>query len=287
MTTTDPITEIRVHPRSWTNQAGADTVLRAALARGDFPSVPDAVSVAAGAKQRLDQLERAHRLSTTTADVIQTTVEDLLADRHVDPGAFDAELLDAFRRADVDEARMRISSTMHRKVESSWHAAVATALPELLDGLRVDLEELLASARAACDALGDLDTADAAAVASASSEQRKALLALGPLAMRYERIRVAQRAAIVVGDSRPPGGDTRGVSGPTWADVFARGVHEFTDVPFLGTVPEEPAGVPRLRQVAARTDVWLPDVAELRIAHGELSLGLAEIRARRAELNAA
>jgi hypothetical protein len=111
------------------------------------------------------------------------------------------------------------------------------------------------------------------------------LLAMGPLTVRYDRLRVAQKAAIVVAERRPPcvAGTERETWEPTWADTFDRGVHEFADVPMLGNIPAEPSGPSRLRRLAARPDVWLPDMEQLRQAHADLSLGLAELRARRAE----
>ncbi|MCF6507376.1 hypothetical protein E9549_08140 [Blastococcus sp. MG754426] len=281
MTTTETV---KANPRAWTNRAGADTAFRAALARGDFPTVPAAITTTIGAADRLAVLERAYRDGPTVADVVKRAAEDLTTGRPVDPAEFDAALIAATRRADLDAARMQISGTLHRHVTAGWHTAVADALPELLAGLRDQLADLMTEIRSACQALGDLDPADAGAAAAATSAQRKALVDLGVLATRYERLRIAQRAAIVVGEEHPPGGyDTRAVVQRTWADAFATGVHEFANVPFEGAVDEEPGGVARLRLIAHRDDVWLPTMEQLRQAHAELSLGRAEVRARRAE----
>lgn len=287
-TTTTDLAEIKVNPRAWTNSTGADQVLRRCLAADVFPTVPTAVTIAAGAKDRLDELQRAHRNSVTTQQVTSKAVADLLAGREIDPDVFDAHLLDAARRHDVDGARMQIAGTMSRQVEAGWWAAVADGLPALLGGLRDQLKELLTDAHRVCTALGDLDQDNPAAVAAATDQQRTALQEAAPLVARYERLRIAQQAAIVVGGGKAPGYNSHLVQQPTWGDVFDRQVHELADVPTQGAIPAGLSGLARLRLLVQRDDLWLPEAEQLREAHAELLQAEAEARqaaeeAKRAE----
>jgi len=174
----------------------------------------------------------------------------------------------------VGPLRLSIALTMHEQVRSGWQSAVAEALPKLLAGLRQELNPLLTAARNACTALGGLPMEDATAVAGATSAQRNALLELGPLAARYERLRLAQLAAMAacgVGVPGVGGSDASRLPGDeTWQEYVGRQLHEFRQPDGGHTEPTGLAGPVRLCRVAQRKDVWLPDREELERAHAAL-----------------
>ena len=70
--------------------------------------------------------------------------------------------------------------------------------------------------------------------------------------------------------------------------MFDRGVHEFSEVRLRGSLSSPPesgdlgALLARLRHVARREDVWLPDPEQLHEAYAELSMGVAQLNAHRA-----
>jgi hypothetical protein len=107
--------------------------------------------------------------------------------------------------------------------------------------------------------LGDLNVSDPDAVAAATDKQRAALLALGELKVRYNRVRTGQRAALAA-SSLPVPGKTQWSVGHGWTQVFESGLHEFAKQPGLPSTMKQ---TERLRAIARRKDTWMPTIEEL------------------------
>jgi hypothetical protein len=255
MTATAAVPDVALNVHSF--GSARDRTFREALAAGYFPVVPPAVEAAVTADQRLTALLRAPRVTDTLGDVMDRALGEIVAGRPVDPQQLHDDLVDAHQRAEVEPHLMHMHAQMHRRAKDAWHGVILQQVPALLEGLRVELADVMAATRAAAADLDGLKLDDASAVAGATDRQRAALLALAPLAGRYERLRIAQQATLAVA-AKPPAPVGSEVQ-PTWQEVFDTGVHEFSGVPPLPPGPS----VARLLAVARRSDVWLPEVGEL------------------------
>lgn len=232
-----------------------------AIRRGDYPAVPPALAAATGVFDRLTALEQAPRTMRSTEDVIRQAVEDLIADRPVDPDEFDQDLMRAVTQADLSTSSMRVAQSMRDSVTNRWREVATAHLPAVLTGLRVQLDELMAEARSVRTAIGGLNITDPSAVAGATGEQRTALQALSPLAERYDRLRLLQRVAL----AWQPVPFLAGVGDRTlsWDNIFQTELHELNWPGGRGPMGATPTGPARILLLAARDDVWLPTLAQL------------------------
>lgn len=240
---------------------GARPAFLASVRHGRYPVVPDALAVAIAALEGADDLER-EVLSAPPEGLgpfCQRVADDVLAGRGY-PQDFAAAAFDAQQSADRVNAQSVAAQAVRQQLQQRFAGVVSVALPDLLDGLRDGLGETLTGLREVVQALGDLDTADPDAVAAASNKQRAALLRFNELRKAYNVVRVGQRAALEASGITPPG-VTRWSYGHGWPQVFASGVHEFSNVRKNGPGAVRPAE--RFRGLARRGDVWLPSVEEL------------------------
>lgn len=241
---------------------GARPAFLASVRHGRYPVVPDALAVAIAALEGADDLER-EVLSAPPEGLgpfCQRVADDVLAGRGY-PQDFAAAAFDAQQAASKIDAQSVAAQAVRQQLGQRFPSVVSAALPVLLDGLRGRLGETVTGLREVVQALGDLDVADPDAVAAASDKQRAALLRFNELRKAYNVVRVGQRTALEASGITPPG-VTRWSYGHGWAQVFASGVHEFSDVRRKGLPgPVRPAE--RFRGLAHRGDVWLPDVEEL------------------------
>lgn len=276
-TSADPINEGPEPARH--GPVAARAGLLAGLRHGRYPIVPEVLANAVAALDGLEEVERqvlapvAMTLGRPgAADGLgrfaeRVTVAVLAGQSY--PTDFAHQAHEARLAHDRLEAGTAATERIRTRLATALPAVVTEALPGLLAGLRTQLVEVLAELLPAVEALGDLDTTDSEAVAGATTAQRKALVALGDLRTRYDRLRLAQRDALSASSLTPPG-TTNVTVDHGWREVFASGLHEFADVAHLGTLSPETKGVDRLRLVARRADVWLPDALDLAAAWDDL-----------------
>lgn len=246
--------------------------LFAGLRRGAFPVVPPALADAVAALDGLEEVGRAVLAPAANflgrpgaADGLGSFCEqvatNVLAGQPY-PADFATAAYDAVVAHETLQAATIATERIRTRLEGALPAVVTEALPDLLGGLRSQLvEEVMAELLPTVEALGDLDIADAEAVAGATGQQRKALVALGELRSRYNLLRLAQRDAYQASDHTPPGATSLSVD-HGWREVFATGIAEFSGVGAQAAPPPKPT-TERLIAVARRSDVWLPDYADL------------------------
>ncbi len=246
--------------------------IRAGLAHGRYPVVPEALAAAVAALDDLDARQpqeaapvvglAAFNRESTEALLAGGTLGDDFATR-----AHQAQVAQ-----DRQEAATRPLDIIRNKVEQALPRVVTDALPELLGGLRVELDDVMAGLAEADRRLGDLDIGDPGAVAAATNDQRAALTELGNLRRRYRLVRTSQHDAYRASDTRAPG--VTGLSvGHGWPQVAASGVTECSDVATLGLPDPDVSPAQRFRALAHRADVWLPGVAGLHVAWDALTVG--------------
>ncbi len=247
----------------------------AAVRAGWLPAIPDYLAailevLATAERYRLDLAGRpVEGLAIFARQVVDSAVagEGFPAD----PDEFAEGAHRAFVAAERQAAVSNVLPIVLDQIRERVASAIAAATPEILAGLRTDLEEVLSAVRAADQAIGAVDIADPEAVAAASGPQREALLALRDLTGRYNRVRHAQRAVYGATAERPPGYDGLSID-HTWKRVvYDRGLHEFADVRNRGTISTGGPRIQRLRQVSRRHDAWLPDLDQLATAMATLN----------------
>lgn len=247
---------------------------RAGVRAGRYPVIPDAVASALSAR---DELEAMRPSLYAGAPPRSALAESLL--NAVVAGSPPQAALDAAVDAHIDLDRRDIAAGLLQQAmagtENVLRSTITTGLPEILGGLRIQLDDAVESLRAAYRAVDDLDVhqPDPMLVAQASKAQRDALVSIAEGTKRYHRIRSAQRDALTA-SSLPVPGDNVWRAGYGWKDFFATGLHEVS-APAGGGMPGRGLA-PRLavRAVAMRPDVWLPDPDEMVDAYDRLQLAL-------------
>lgn len=240
---------------------------RAGIRAGRYPTVPGAVQAALDARENLergrtqlytDLPERAALPARLlTAVVAGEPVEDALRSA--------VEIHLEHDRRSYADSLLRLAA---EQSETALRDTIAEAMPGILAGLRVQLEETAETLRAAYRDVGALDVhqPDPLEVAQATKKQQTALVTIAEGTRRYRRIRLAQRDALTASSLPIPGYHDRRAS-YGWKDVFATGVHE-VKTPGTGGLPG--AGqAPRsaTRTVVTRDDLWLPDPDDLTAAY--------------------
>lgn len=261
---------------------------RAGIRRGVYPVVPDAVQAALGARERLESLlQTLYADAPRRADLGGQLLGELTAG--TDPDQALAAAVDAQVDLDRRDAAAGIIQGAQRGAENHLRATIGARLPEILAGLRAQLEEVVTTLRKAYADAGTLDVhaPDPMEVAQATKKQRDALVIVAEQTKLYRRIRLAQRDALVASDLRVPGDD--GLRITSWREFFATGLHEVSAPGGYGLPGADAAPRNAVRAVVERPDVWLPDPDAMAEAYEQLQIVLhaqaAEVReaaARRA-----
>lgn len=255
------------------DRSGGLPAFLAARRNGWFPTIPPGVEQVLAALDAAEQLRREllSRPVESLAGYVATTVAAVTAGQALpDVDSFVAGAHEAAVAAERQAAASNALPAITNQLQARAAHAIADAIPALLDPLRAELNAVLTEARSADQALGDLDIADPGEVAAATAEQRAALLALGDLVQRYNRLRHAQRSAYAGTGQRPPGWSDV-VVGLDWAGaVYGPQLHEFADTRGRGTVASVGSKVARLRLIARRRDTWVPTLEELDEAYAAI-----------------
>lgn len=159
---------------------------------------------------------------------------------------------------------------MRRALHDQFAGVITGCLPELLDGLRARLVELLGRA---ARRRHRTRWAGHRGPGSCRCRIEQAACRLGGPRRAAQAVqhslRGGQRPSEASSVSAP--GTTPLSVGHTWQHVFDAGLHEFSDPGQHGLPPAYLKQIPRLRGLSARPDVWLPSVDELRAAYRQRS----------------
>lgn len=243
---------------------------RAGLRADRYPVVPTAVTAALDARETLTELHR-HLFDGVPRPAELT--DGLLHALTTGQPAQDA--LDAAVDAHMDRERRNAAANLLRwasdGAEKHLRDTVRDALPEMLAGLRDQLEQSAEALRKAYRAAGDLDInqPDPLLVAQATKAQQDALVTIAEETRKYRRIRTAQRDALAA-SSLPVPGDNPWRSRWSWRDLFATGVHEVQHPGTYGLPGEGRAPRLAVQAVVTRADMWLPDPDQMADAYEQL-----------------
>lgn len=236
---------------------------RAGVRRGAYPVVPDSVTAALSVADRVEQLQRELRAGMVETNALERSLEQRLL-----AGEPAEETLFAIADAELDNERrgraVQRLGTLEPRLRDATRSVIREALPEILGGLRAELDDVVTTLRKAYADAGDLDVhqPDPMLVAQAGDAQRAAVVTIAEASQRYRRLRRAQRDALAASDLPVPG-DSPWRASWGWSHVFETGVHEVS-APNLTGLPG--AGLPKraaVRAVVERRDVWLPGPDEL------------------------
>lgn len=238
----------------------ASRALRQAVEQDQLPVIPDRLRSAYDAQAQVEQLAEELRRDPASGDeqdVIDNAIADVLAGRPLpaDLGTvLHDKTVESQRRHTANLAAEKLLTTMSQRIPQ----IITESLPEVLDGIRAEVEQALTGARAAVAILDGLDVGDGEAVAAATDEQRAAIADLREASRRYNRARKMQRDALVASDLRPSGTTNWTAGGHTWKSVFDRAVHELSTAGGTVELPTTMKWHQRITALAARTDVWVP-----------------------------
>ncbi|GAB3253219.1 hypothetical protein GCM10027425_12330 [Alteromonas gracilis] len=235
---------------------------RADVRSGRYPVVPDAVTAAIGAGDTLRDLHRDLFDGTAEGDQACGLLDRLISGH--DPREALDQAVDAVLSTERRDRAAKILDQAKPGLDRFLRDTITENLPEMLAGLRTQLDETVAVLRTAYTDVGDLDVhePDPMLVAKASAKQRAALVTIAESTRVYTRIRNAQRD-LLAASSAPVPGDNPWRAYWSWKDVFKAGVHEVASPNLMG-LPGD--GQPRRRAVRAvvqREDVWLPDLEQI------------------------
>ncbi|MCM0622847.1 hypothetical protein [Nocardioides bruguierae] len=237
--------------------------------RNSTLTAPDTVTGLIAAEDRLIDLEQQIQQRPQTLDeFLGETVSDLVAGKPLpdDIGVRVSEIAAAEQAA--DQAALAMQQIQHR-LRSRWDTTAHDAADELLEHLREDLTSILTEARTAVTALDGLDVQDSEAVAEATDKQRAALAALKALRPRYRRLRSQQTDIVEAVYERPDSASPHDATAWRWKHVWASRIHEFENV--YATAPKhDTRDVLWFRELTTRTDVWLPNIDDLRTSWSEI-----------------
>lgn len=266
-TTADKITDTDPGPDTDEWKGGRSlAALQRAVAEGHLRNVPEALRVALDALTRAEDTARELQTGGHRDAVhmyVTRLTADVLAGKPL-PENLGKQLHDEVQAAEqahtANVAAERLLANLRQRIPE----AVTRALPDLLDGIRAEVEQSLTDARAAVKALDGLDVGDGEAVAAATAKQHAAIADLRAASGRYNRARQMQRTVLTASHIDPPG--TTSVSvGHTWGAVFDAGAHEFRRV--VGTTSTLPVRgmrwFDRITALVARTDVVVPTPEEM------------------------
>lgn len=246
-------------PTDWQNII-ASRALRQAVEQDQLPVIPDRLRSAYAAQAQVEQMAEELRRDPTSGDeqeVIDSAIADVLAGRPLptDLGTvLHDKTVESQRRHTANLAAEKLLTTMGQRIPQ----IVTESLPEILDGIRVEVEQALANARATVTTLDGLDIGDGEAVAAATDEQRAAIADLREASRRYNRARKMQRDALVASHLRPSGTTDWSAGGHTWKSVFDRAVHELSTAGGTVELPTSMKWYDRITALAGRRDVWVP-----------------------------
>lgn len=269
-TTAAPIEDLDEAPRNSSPESARPAFL-AAVRAGRYPALGGPLTVAVTAMDGAGDLERGvlGGQPQGVGPFIQQVAADVLAGKGLPDDFAEAAYL-ASTAGDRQAASISAVQGVRRLLDLQFPAVVARSLPELLGGLSTQLDEVMRELRDVDKALGTLGmTSTPEAIAAATDKQRAALLAFADLQKRYNLVRYAQTTALQASGVKPPSVTEVSV-GLGWAEVFASGVHEFSDVARRGLPPAHGQPAQRFRALARRADVWLPTVDELAKAWDKL-----------------
>lgn len=240
-----------------------------------YPRVPASVRSAVGARQTLEEAQRAVFAGTQStaqlADQLLATLRDGGSLHDAIAAAVDGD--SARERAGVAAGIIRVAI---QGSDRFLRATITDALPEILAGLRPLLEETVDQLRTAYTDAGDLDIhqPDPLLVAKASTKQQRALVTIAEQTRHYRRIRRTQTNALRASSLPIPGYDPHRIW--NWDDLFATGIHEVSDPDPRGLPGKDRAPRWAVHAVVTRQDVWLPDPDELTDAYDRLQSVKAE-----------
>lgn len=241
---------------------------------GRFPRVPQALRDALSGRDIIDRIRREQLApSVTPAQFLASAVTDLMSGQ--EPTDFVNRAADAWLNADRAGAAAEALAQAESDVVRRLPRRVTEALPELVAGLREQLEVTVDALRAAYAVIGDdvdLDSPDVTLVLEATASKRKAWQTVRDQSVHYRLLRTLQLSALTGSDAKPPGTTEWTLHG--WRDVEATGVLELGELTGTGVPGADLARRNRIRAAVTRTDVWMPDLDQLSAAWDQMHTNL-------------
>lgn len=265
--TDDSLSDTGIQAHGDLNPTAARPSFLAGLRAGHYPVVPQSITTAVAALAYLTDTLPASGYGQSRADSLTAfagrVTTDVL-DGQPWPENFAAAAFDAEQARTRADTAVRAAESIREQIGDRFGDIVTDALPDLLDGLRTELDDVLSNLRPVLDALGSLNVGDPIEVADADPQQRAAVSTIRRLRSRYNVVRLAQRAAYRASTEPIPGNSDQSVHG--WATVFDSGIHEFSNIPHHGSLPSPVRSDEQMRALAARDDIWIPTVQQMAAA---------------------